>query len=224
MRLFRARLSLVLLFEFFEKTLVSVLLLIALLVLSGCSINPTQAQLQRQALGLSVEHFQNGVTVKDDAFETSAILSTQKGVVPPRQLLQKTWSDEFVRGFINKKTGAKSYQVYVILDRYGWGWVKPYRANFGSPLRTVPTVRIDREKICTKKKQPCTRREVVGFGLPPGELRRVVETASAGDLKTKVWGFKIKTKDGSDYVGTLPLAEIIGLYRAMQAYKPVPTN
>jgi hypothetical protein len=196
--------------------------LVVVLGLAGCSINPSKAELQRRALGHSAAYFQRGVTVKDDDLERVAILTTANGVVPPRLLLQKNWSDEYVRGFINKTTGAHSYQIYVVIDRFGWDWIKPYAANFGTPLMSVPTVRINREKACTRKKAPCTRRETIGFALPARELRRVVDTYSAQDRQSKFWKFKVKTKDGSDYVGALPMAEIIGLHRAMQAYKPVP--
>jgi len=204
------------------KSALFVPVLAVLAALAGCSINPSKAELQRRALGHSAEYFQRGVTVKDDDLEKVATLTTANGVVPPRLLLQKNWSDEYVRGFINKSTGVHSYQVYVVIDRFGWDWIKPYAANFGTPLMSVSTVRINRQKACPKKKAPCTRREIIGFELPARELRRVVNTYNAQDRQNKFWKFKVKTKDGSDHVGALPTAEIIGLHRAMQAYKPVP--
>ena len=190
-------------------------------IVAGCSINPSKSELMHHVMGLSIEHFQHAVTVKDDAYEQFAVLTSKNGFVPPRHLTQKNWSDEYLRGFIDKKTGAHSYQVYVIIDRWGWDWIKPFQANFGKPLTSEKTVRIGREKVCNRKKSPCVRREIVGFSLPEHELRRVVDNATPQDLKSRVWLFKIKTKDGSDYNSGLPLAEIIGLYRAMQAYQPV---
>ena len=180
--------------------------------------------MRRQALAQPIEHFQKSVTVKDDDLDKVAILTTRKGYVPVRLIGQSNWNDEFVRGFIDKTTGRHSYQVYVILDHYSWDWIRPYQVNFGKPLVSADVLKIHRTKYCEKKKQPCERREVVGFTLPDRELRRVVETASAQDIKTKSWQFKIKGRTGPHYRGVLPLGEIIGLYRAMQAYKPVATR
>ena len=182
----------------------------ALAILAGCSINPTPLEQLQRDMALPVDHFRKTMTVKDDAFDRIAILTTKRGAHVKRLIGQKNWSDQFLRGFIDKKTGKHRYQVYVSMVHEGWHWRQPYRANFGSPLASAETERIFRDKNCYGKKNvPCLRLEEVGFALPVEELNRVALGARAADLTRKVWQFKIKMKNGEDYIGAMPLAEMI---------------
>jgi len=66
-------------------------------------------------LSLTMEHFRDTATVKDDALGTVATISTQNGYQEKRGLLRIVWNDTFLRGFIDKATGRRTFQVYQLI-------------------------------------------------------------------------------------------------------------
>lgn len=168
------------------------------------------------------DHFAATATFKDDALETSAVYSTEKGYQEKRGLLGLVPEDQFLRAFFDKRTGMRRYQVYVTLAYKSDTWREPFQANFGTPLQTTPTKSALRQSDCKDRRKigGCIRIEHVVFEVPEAEFRRIAETSSA-DIEAKTWDFRLKTKDGKDFVGQLPYAEFAGLAKAMAAHKPV---
>jgi len=168
------------------------------------------------------DHFAATATVKDDALETSAVYSTEKGHQEKRGLLGLVPEDQFLRCFHDKRTGKRRYQVYVTLAYKSDTWREPFQANFGTPLQTAPTKSALRQSDCKDRRKigGCVRIEHVVFEVPEAEFRRIAEAAPA-DIEAKTWDFRLKTKDGKDYADQLPYAEFAGLARAMAAHKPV---
>jgi hypothetical protein len=176
-----------------------------------------------RALALGVPHFRKNVKVKDDSLEAVVEFDTSKGFVKRPALFSGELNEEALRGFLDKKTGKKSYQVYVVMLYQGDHWIYPVGANFGTPLQTVKTTRIHKQKSCADRRYTgvCRFREEVAFPVPEAELRRV-QKASAAQGGEPVWPFRLKTKDGKDYTGGVPAAEVVALLETMDAYKPVP--
>lgn len=175
-----------------------------------------------EARTLPADHFAKSVTIKDDALETKAMFSTEKGFAEKRGLMGIVTEDQFLRAFLDKKTGQRTYQVYVVLAYKGDIWREPFQANFGTPLASAPVKRITRTSDCRKKHEhSCIRVEHVGFELPAAEFARVAETATPADMKQKMWVFRLKTRDGKDHNGEIPLAEFAGLKAAMDQHKTV---
>ncbi len=168
------------------------------------------------------DHFAATATIKDDALETSAVYSTEKGYQEKRGLLGLVPEDEFLRAFHDKRTGKRRYQVYVTLAYKSDTWREPFQADFGTPLQTIPTKSVLRQSDCKDRRKigGCVRIEHVVFEVPEAEFRRIAEASSA-DIDAKTWDFRLKTKDGKDYAGQLPYAEFAGLAKAMAAHKPV---
>lgn len=203
--------------SFVSAALASALALLA----AGCASQAHEQQLA-EARALPTEHFAGAVTIKDDALEATATFSTDKGFKEKRGLLGIVAEDQFLRASLDKKTGARTYQVYVAMTYRGDQWREPYQANFGTPLQTVAVKRLHRKAECEKKREyGCIRVEHVGFELPAAEFARVAETATPADMKEKMWVFRLKTRDAKDYNGEIPLAEFAGLKQAMDAHKIV---
>lgn len=193
-------------------------------LVGGCANDLHQQQLAA-ARALPPEHFANSVTIKDDALETKAMFSTDKGFAEKRGVLGIVSEDQFLRAFIDKRTGARTYQVYVVLGYKSDIWREPFQANLGTPLTSAIVTRLRRESDCRQKKTSgCIRVEHVAFELPEAEFRRVIETATPTDMRTKMWVFRLKTRDGKDYNGEIPLAEFHGLKAAMDAHKVVASQ
>lgn len=195
------------------------LLLTSVVMLSGCLTGPTKLE---DALALDINHFKSTMNIKDDEFEPIVVFSTLKGLQGKQGLLGVVGTDEFLRGFLDKRTGQKSYQVYVNFRHRAGQWLFPYQANYGRPLMTTKVDRIGSDVDCTGSRYSgCSYRETIVFSVPEKEFRRVQENATPADFKTKAWKFKVKTKAGEDYLSAILLPEVIALMDAMDEYQPV---
>tara|TARA_R110002096_G_scaffold245529_2_gene437764 strand:+ start:56 stop:655 length:600 start_codon:yes stop_codon:yes gene_type:complete len=192
------------------------LALLMLIYLSACAGNPQQ-QLDA-ALKLDVDHFKQHLTIEDDEFENIVVFSTHQG------LKNTSGTDEFLRGFIDKRTGIKTYQVYVSMKHRSGQWLYPYRASFGRPLITTQTKRIGSDVDCYSRYSSCRYVEIVTFMIPEKEVLRVANNATPADFKTSAWKFKIKTKASEDYLGAILLPEILALIDTMNNYEPIRTR
>lgn len=189
--------------------------------MSGCAAHYQQLN-KEKFFSLDKQHFKNTITIKDDEFEPTVVITTAKGFSEKYGLLGIVWNDAFLRGFINKNTGDKSIQVYVIKNHQGDGWLFPYQVNYGKPLRTQEVIKIDSDVDCTGSTYTgCTYFEHFAFDVDESELRRIQNESTEEDFKTKAWLFKVKCKSGEDYMEGLPLPEIIAFLEVMDSYKPV---
>src|SRR5688572_24936241 len=66
----------------------------------------------QQLLAMSPADFQRSVSLQDDALDTVAQFSSEKGFQEKRGLLKFQWYDNFLRAFVDKKTGRTEFQVY----------------------------------------------------------------------------------------------------------------
>lgn len=202
-----------------------VLVFLLSVVFCTSAFGARKSQVER-ALELPVGHFKETMRIDDDPLETVATFSTADGFKATQGLLRVVWSDAFLRGFIDKQTGLKHYQVYVVLRHTNGDWHWPYQANYGRPLRTTEARRIGSDVDCSVSGVygSCKYEEHAVFDVDEEELRRVQRDATPQDFTTKVWGFKLKNKSGNDYDDGLLLAEIVALLEVMDSYEPVPSQ
>src|ERR1700682_5855540 len=66
-------------------------------------------------LSLTMEHFRDTATVKDDPADATTAISTEKGFAEHKGPMRTVWNDEYLRTVIDKKTGQKSFQVHVLI-------------------------------------------------------------------------------------------------------------
>lgn len=192
-----------------------VLILCFFAVLAGCAHKPYDHKAEVARMwSLDKQHFLNTITVKDDPLETHIEVNTFAGYAQNWPLNQPIETDFALRGYINKKTGAKQYQVYAkIKNRMEWFF--PYQANFGKPLQTAKVKRISSDVNC--KKYYCEHYEDVLFMVPETELRRML-TLTPAEIKTKTWQAKIKTKAGHNVRDGFNVNEILAFLEVMDRY------
>lgn len=198
-------------------------LYIVITAILGCSSKqlntPIQEDEAARLRSMDKQHFIDTIKIKDDQFELYAVISTQNGFIqhwPPGNKIQ---SDAFLRGFIDKKTQSKSFQVYIKLKHYMGDWLFPYQANYGRPLRKSDTNRVSGDVSCSYQ---CRYNEQITFSVEEDELRRM-KTLSAEEVATKVWIFKLKTKSGHDIMEGFNVNEILALLDVIDSYKTVQT-
>lgn len=182
---------------------------------------PTAAQkLTKQAqqlMALTPADFQRTATLKDDPLDTTAQISTEPGFQEKRGLLKFVSYDNFLRAFIDKKTGRTDFQVYQYIN-YGGSWRFYQTANFETPAgpesKQVTVISRDVGSCST---YGCSFTEHIGFDVAEDLLRSIAAGYAAAP--GSVWRFKFGSKAGGDWQDGMATAEVAGLLAAVDIYR-----
>jgi hypothetical protein len=180
---------------------------LATLIILGIIANTASAK-NPPLLSLTMEHFRDTATAKDDKAEGTTTITTEKGYVVRTGPMKMVWNDEYLKAVIDRNTGQKSFQVIAMTIYSGnrrfyqtadYQWV-------GGP-KSVPAtqIRTQREACAVGD---CVYTELIGFAVDEADLRQI----AAGNVpgKPTILTFKITAKPGPDYSGGLSSAEIAG--------------
>jgi hypothetical protein len=185
--------------------------------LIACALTGRAALAKDPALlSLSMEHFRDTATVKNEPVDAALTISTQNGFVERSGPLHMVWHDEFLTAEIDKKTGQKSFQVHEEIS-YGGSWrfyqSATYQAANGP--RAPATSHISREAAnCAVG--DCLYTEHVAFPVDEEALRQVA--AGYVPAKPVIWQYRLIAKSGPAYNGGLSSAEIAGLLAKVDEY------
>ena len=188
--------------------------LAALIVLAAAG---TAGAKDSPLLSLNMEHFRDTATVLDSPTDSAVTISTENGYKEHRGPMRTVWNDEYLEAVIDKKTGRKSYLVYVWIT-YTGGLRGYGTASFQSPdgPRSVSTTLVVREKsLCALG--DCTYTDRLTFPVDPDMLRRLAAQYASGTHS--VWAFKLAGKSVPIYTGELSNAEVAGLLARVDSYE-----
>jgi hypothetical protein len=185
--------------------------------LSLTACNTAQEQI-KNALSLSPEYFRDTAIVKDDALDTIATITTENGFQEKKGLLGLVWNDNFIRAFIDKKTGVTKYQIYQWI-MYSGDWRFYQVVNYETPAGPTqePLTIIDRKVISCTASDGCLYKEDFAFEIDEPLLRTIASTYHPGEAKG--WRFKYGAKAAEDWNDGMLGAEVAGLLEAVDAYK-----
>jgi hypothetical protein len=167
-------------------------------------------------LALTMEHFRDTATVKDDPVDAITTISTENGYAEHKGPMRMVWNDEYLRSVIDKKTGQKSFQVYAWII-YG-GRLRSYEtADYQTPAgpKSVPAIQIGKE-MANCAVGECLYTERMAFPVDEALLRQLAAASVQG--KPTIWAYKFIAKTGPDYAGGLSSAEIAGLLAKIDEY------
>ncbi len=167
-------------------------------------------------LSLTMEHFRDTATVKEDPLGALTTISTENGFVERKGLMGMVWNDEYLRGVIDRKTDQKSFQVYALITYRGnWRFYQSasYQAS-GAP-RSVPLAQIGKESDNCAVGE-CIYTERVAFPIDEGLLRQLASENASG--KPTLWRYKLIAKQGPEYMGGISSAEIAGFLARVDDY------
>ncbi len=167
-------------------------------------------------LSLTLEHFRDTATVKDDPADAVTIISTENGYEEHKGPMRMVWNDEYLRSVIDKRTGQRSFQVYA-WTIYGGRWRSYETANYQTPAgpKSVPAIQIGKETAnCAVG--DCLYTERVAFPVDEDLLRQLAAGNAPG--KPTIWAYKFIAKSGPDFAGGLSSAEIAGLLAKIDEY------
>lgn len=197
------------------NTLLSCLILTSA---SACaSMDEISAEYQKTALSkyseLSVEHFIEKMTIKDDELETEAVFTTRMGSRPNASgdlyvSMISNQNDEFMRAIVPKTGGSTTYQMYFVLEASDWR--RPYQINFGTRLGSKPVKRIGIDASCAGGN--CTNYEDAVVTLSSAELDEMIEHMESNALA--LLRFRVKSQSERDYDSAFSLSELKAIRKA----------
>jgi hypothetical protein len=194
---------------------------IAALIVCGFSGRAALAK-DPALLSLSMEHFRDTATVKNEPSDSLLAISTQNGFVEHSGPLRMVWHDEFLTADIDKKTGQKSFQVHEQIS-YSGSWRFYGSANYPAAggTRTATAIHISKEAAnCSVG--DCLYTEHVAFPVDEELLRQIAAGYMPG--KPVIWQYKLTAKSGPAYTGGLSSAEIAGLLAKVDEYSDASTR
>ena len=188
---------------------------LAPLIVLGFTINTAYAN-DPSLLSLTMEHFRDTATFKDDPLDAMTTISTENGFVEHKGPMRMVWNDEFLRGVIDKKTGQKSFQVYAWITYSGtWRFYETANYQTTNGPKSVPATQISKE-MANCAVGDCTYTERIAFPVDEKLLRQLAAGHVPG--KPTIWHYKIIAKTGPDFTGGLSSAEIAGFLAKVDEY------
>jgi hypothetical protein len=167
-------------------------------------------------LSLSMEHFRDTATVKDDPIAGVTKVDTEKGFVEHHGLLGSVWNDEYLSGTIDRKSGHRSFDVVALITyrgtRHDYGSAK-FQGMKGPVV--VPAVLLKSNSVNCPQGE-CTYTDRISFSVEEGLLRALAARPAAD--KPELWHYSVVAKQGSDYSGEFSSAEIAGLLAKVDEY------
>jgi hypothetical protein len=180
---------------------------LASLIVLGITANTVSAK-NSPLLSLSMEHFRDTATAKDDPANGTTTITTEKGFVVRTGPMKMVWNDEYLKGVIDRNTGQKSFQV-IAMTVYSGNRRFYQTANYQwvSGPQSVPATQIRTQRDACAVGD-CVYTEYIAFTVDEADLRQIAAGNAPG--KPTIWQFKIRAKPGPDYSGELSSAEIAG--------------
>ena len=195
--------------------------LIAVLGLSGCA---TREQRPESGLALTPEHFKRTAILEEGDSEAPAVITTRNGFRRKQGLLHFVYDDNFLRAFIDKKTGKVTYQVYQSIYYQASDWRFYLKASYEAPDGPESVdAKLVRAPLAHDFDCPdhtssvCAYNEHVGFPVDRDLLDSIASAYEPN--KSAEWGFRFIPRIGEDYHDGLLVAEIVGFLQAVDSYR-----
>jgi hypothetical protein len=188
---------------------------LASFVALGLTANIANAK-DPKLLSLTMEHFRDTATVKEDLLGAMTTISTQNGFVERRGLMGMVWNDEYLPGVVDKKTDQKTFQVYAMITYRGnWRYYRNASYQTSGGPRSAPLAQIGKESDNCAVGE-CIYTERVAFTIDEGLLRQLASENTPG--KPTLWRYKLIAKQGPEYAGAISSAEIAGFLARVDDY------
>jgi hypothetical protein len=182
---------------------------------------PAPFRLSQQLLRMTPEQFEHSASIKDDDLEMVTTITTQPGHPAKRGLLGVVGSDNFLRAFVSKTTGAATYQLYqMILDRH-YKQNSYDQINYETPhgTKTATLIKLVRDEDCSMRRLwgVCAYYESVAVPIDEALLTEIAARYQPG--QDAVWKFRFKAESGLDHDDAMTAAEVAGLLAAVVDYR-----
>jgi len=200
------------------------IIVIATLILFSCIINP-----YRNQVSLDKQYFAKNIIINDYVLNDVISFSTIKGFQQGNGTYNIVLDDNFLRGFINKKTGAKTYQVYNVIYYAGSGRGKDWKffdqSGYQTPEgnKSTPVTLLKKEEDCSSLPHygKCLYSEHVTFKLDSALMKAIANSYTPDKPTKSVWQYQLTSslsEKSEKYEDKLFAAEVLGLSERMNKY------
>lgn len=198
-----------------------IIVIMTMLGLMGCVPETVKKQ---SIFELSKEHFKNTLTIADDSLDIIATFSTENGYMDGEDnnniTAERGWViqvENCLRGFINKKDGHRSYQVYNYVSYLGpWKFFETANYETSKGPVSVPLSILKRDVYYDKG---VVQAETVTFDIDEDLLRNIAKTYSSVPTEKSAWRYKLISRVPPDCYFVITPAEVAGLLEKMDEYQ-----
>ena len=191
-------------------------------VLISCATPSQVAQESEQRFdSMTLESVKECISTKSDEMSEIVTFSSYNCYQYESGILRMVWTDYFIRGYKDKKSGVTSYQVYAIL--YGNDWSYPYSASYLMPQKNGDTklIRVDTKRITTDvscSSGSCTHEEHYTFPLKSSYLKALSDNYDEISSIENAQKMRIFRKAVGDVDFVFNINELVGIYRKVESY------
>jgi hypothetical protein len=157
------------------------------------------------------------IVIHDDDLETIATFSTANAYSSKGRFTDHVRSDNFLRAFIDKRTGVTRFQVYQEIS-YNYANRDFTTVNFstpGGPLSAA--VDLIGHDIVACFGSMCSFKDSIGFNVDESVLRATASQYVPGD--SPYWRFRYHGRAGIDWNDRMMPAEAAGLLAVVDAWR-----
>jgi hypothetical protein len=180
-------------------------------------IEPSPKQMAKLQ-ALTPEGVAAGADILDDDLETIATITTVSAYQSNGGFTDRVRSDNFLRAFVDKRTGTVRYQLYQTVS-YNYVYRNFTGVNYAAPNgpQTASVDVIDHAVIgCAGGPDRCSYKDTLGFDVTEDQLRWVAGQYVAGN--SPFWRFKFRSQAGMDWEDRIAPAEAAGVLEAVRRY------
>ncbi|MCV6639003.1 hypothetical protein [Candidatus Albibeggiatoa sp. nov. NOAA] len=190
-------------------------LLFVLFLVTSCTLDP---YINTGSQSNDIEHFKQSVIANDEGH----IISFSTVYAHQKRHGSVVWDDNFFRGFIDKRTGQKSFQIYNVVYYSGNGrgdWRHYKQANYtvpnGQQVANTQTLRQVEDCSALGLYGKCVYSEHVAFDIN----EQLLNTIAQQNTDAAQWMYSLVPQRGEQYPDGLFAIEAEGLISAMAEYK-----
>lgn len=169
---------------------------------------------------LKVEGVANAVTVSDDPFESAVILSSSAVFPSPRSFTDRVLGENFIRVFVDRKTGKAAFQLYQSVSYLGdWRRFEQVNIMFPEGLRTKSLTRIDDKMRDCYAVNFCGREETLGFDLSEEDMEAIAAMKPEANGAPALLRFRFKSNASFDWTDDISPIEAAGVLVALKRWR-----
>lgn len=201
----------------------------ATVALASTSVGQAEEKVPKQLrklYAMTPEDHAAKVQIVDDALELEAQFSTIDSFQWKQGFLASPGTDIFVRAFVDKSSGAASFQVYFLFNQVAPQWPRYYSVNFETPLgiQSASLENIGNDVRCGTSfgMVQCTYVEHLVFDVPEQLLRDIA--AGYTPNSSDGWDLRFKAQSGADGNIAIMPAEVAGLLLRVDQYRALKSK
>lgn len=179
-----------------------------------------QAKRVKAMSGLTAEAVAAAVSIQDDPFEPVIVMSSSASFPSPKSFTDNLYGDNHFRVFINRTTGAASFQLYQTLGYLGeWRNFEQVNVMLPGGLRTKSLTRIDNEIRQCFAIDMCGRTDIVGFDLTETDMEAIAAMKPSADGTPALLKFRYKSMTSFDWTDDIAAVEAEGVLLALKRWR-----